>query len=217
MKVSRISVRRIYNIKQYESLHIEFQVEVGEGENPSAIVLQLHKEIWDMEKTIALFEEAKTKFDELTDMVEGPRYRSRYSEYINLFDEYKKKTRQILDEKLKTLGCLEKVDVSNIQALTACMEEYNIKTLQDLVGRKEKIKEQIKEIEEHLKRIKKTEIIYREFKKKFDMDIEAASKLFERQEYCEARDMLERIIEKTEELHKMIRDCDPEKYKYSWQ
>ncbi|RLI78625.1 hypothetical protein DRP04_09965 [Archaeoglobales archaeon] len=217
MKVSKISLRRIYNIKQYESLHIEFQVEVGEGENPSAIVLQLHREIWDMEKTIALFEEAKNKYDELTNDVEGPRYRSKYSEYVDLFDEYKQKTRKILDEKLKTLGCLEKIDMSNIQALGVCLEEYNIKTLQDLVNRKEKIKEQIKEIEEHLKRIEQTEIIYKEFKKKFEIDIEAASKLFEKQEYEKARDMLERIIEKIDELHVAIRNCNPEKYKYSWQ
>ncbi|RLI19954.1 hypothetical protein DRO54_07310 [Candidatus Bathyarchaeota archaeon] len=217
MKVSRVSVRRIYNLRQYESLHVEFSVELEEGENPSAIVLKLHQEIWEMEKTIGLFEEAKNKYDELIDLVEGQRYRSRYSEYVDLFHEYKEKTKKILDEKLKTLGCLEKIDMTNIEALTACMEEYNIKTLQDLVGRKEKIKEQIKEIEEHLKRIEKTEIIYREFKKKFDMDIEATSKLFERQEYSRAREMLERIIEKTEEMHKMIKECNPEKYKYSWQ
>lgn len=217
MKISKISLRRIFNLRQYESLHIEFSAELKEGDNPSSIVLQLHNEIWEMEQTLFLFEEAKMKFNDLTDMVEGTRYLSRYSQYVNLFHEYKEKTKKILDEKLKVLGCLEKVDVSNIQALTACMEEYNIKTLQDLVSRKDKIKEQIKEIEAHLKRIEQTERIYREFKDKFDADIDAASELFKQQRYSDARQILEKLIEKINEVQKIIKECDPEKYRYSWQ
>lgn len=208
LNVKKVGIQRVYQIKEFENVKIYFEIEVS-GNHREAI-LQAYKEILNMEKTIAEFEYTKNAYANLRDRINISRDET-------IFDDRLEKLESIRNDKLKTLGCLEKIDINKISELpTACIEELNINTLKDIENRKQKLKEEIEEIEAVLNKNKELEKEWRNLENEYKETIDRAEQHFLEARFEDAVGILRNLRDKIEHLKREIDDADPEHYRYSW-
>ena len=211
MSLKKIGIQRVYQIRDFENVRIFFEIEIGSGQNHREIILNAYREILNIERTIAEFEYTKTAFENLKNDI------TKYSRYRTIFDKRLEDLENIKEEKLKTLGCLEKIDLSKLSELpTACIEEYNIQTLRDLENRKETLKQQIEEIEKVIEANKNLKELWREFENEYNETMSRAEELFIQGHFGDAIRILKEFRDKIKEFKEKIDEADPEKFRYSW-